>query len=71
MRRMSLRSTGRRRTAVILLALGSLIALPALALGHIERASYWPDPAPDTAVNPPAGGTIPDVRALATALDGG
>jgi hypothetical protein len=63
--------TGRRRLVVIALALGLLIALPALALAHIERASYWPDPAPDTSVNPPAGGAVPDVRPLATALDAG
>src|SRR5882757_5231511 len=61
--------TGRRRVVVIALALGLLIALPALALAHIERASYWPDPAPDTSVNPPAGGAVPEVRPLATALD--
>jgi Right handed beta helix region len=61
--------TGTRRGAVILLALGALVALPALALGHVERASYWPDPGPDTSVNPPAGGAVPAVRPLDTALD--
>jgi hypothetical protein len=63
--------TGRRRAAAILFAVGGLVALPALALGHIERASYWPDPAPDASVAPPAGGAIPDVRPLDTALDAG
>src|SRR5213593_1634243 len=63
------RSNGRRRLVAIALALAGLIALPALALAHIERASYWPDPAPDTSVNPPAGGAVPDVRPLGTALD--
>jgi hypothetical protein len=63
--------TRRRRTAAILLALGGLIAVPAIALAHIERASYWPDPAPDTSVNPPAGGAVPAVRPLATALEPG
>ena len=36
---------------------------------HVERASYWPDPAPDTSVDPPAGGEVPEARSLYTALD--
>src|SRR4051795_7039319 len=60
---------GRRRLLALLLAVGALIALPALALAHIERASYWPDPAPDTSVTPPSGGDVPAVRGLYTALD--
>ncbi len=40
----------------------------AVASGHIERASYWPDPAPDTSVSPPAGGAVPQARSLASAL---
>jgi len=59
----------RRRMLAFAIALGALIALPALAIGHVERASYWPDPAPDTSVTPPAGGAVPDVRPLSTALD--
>ena len=43
--------------------------LPTLAAGHIERASYWPDPAPDNSVSPPAGGKVPAYRGLFTALD--
>jgi hypothetical protein len=35
-----------RRRPALAVALGTLIALPAFALAHIERASYWPDPAP-------------------------
>ena len=38
------------------------------ASAHIERASYWPDPAPDTSVNPPAGGAVPKARGLFSAL---
>ena len=49
----------------------ALVALPSLALAHVERASYWPDPAPDTSVSPPAGGAVPDVRPLSTALNSG
>ncbi|MGC1800882.1 MAG: right-handed parallel beta-helix repeat-containing protein [Solirubrobacterales bacterium] len=43
--------------------------VPAFALAHIERASYWPDPAPDTSVKPAAGGSVPALRKLFSALD--
>ena len=48
------------------LVIGLLAAGAASA--HIERASYWPDPAPDRSVSPPAGGKVPDVRSLGSAL---
>ena len=53
------------------LAAAILIAalLPALASAHVERASYWPDPAPDCSVTPCAGGAVPTPRTLASALD--
>ena len=38
------------------------------ASAHIERASYWPDPAPDTSVKPAAGGKVPPARGLFKAL---
>ena len=38
------------------------------ASAHIERASYWPDPGPDTSVNPAAGGEVPKARGLFSAL---
>jgi hypothetical protein len=60
-----------RRLIAIALGLGLLVALPTFAMAHIERASYWPDPAPDTSVHPPAGGAVPAVRPLGTALDAG
>jgi hypothetical protein len=63
------RFTARRWLVAAALVLVALIALPSLAIGHIERASYWPDPAPDTSVNPPAGGAVPAVRSLSSALD--
>jgi hypothetical protein len=47
--------------------LGALL-LPALALAHIERASYWPSPAPDCSVQPCAGGEVPTARSLASAV---
>ena len=54
----------------VALALAGVIVLAVVtgASAHIERASYWPDPAPDTAVNPPTGGEVPTVRSLFTAL---
>src|SRR4051794_27283564 len=42
--------------------------LTAAAYGHIERSSYWPDPAPDTSVKPAAGGKVPKARSLGSAL---
>src|SRR5438874_7017094 len=54
-------------TAALLIALLG----PALVSAHIERASYWPDPAPDCSVSPCAGGAVPTARSLASALAGG
>ena len=48
----------------------TVLALPTLAAGHLERPSYWPDPAPDTSVSPPAGGEVPTARSLASATTG-
>jgi hypothetical protein len=63
------RARRRRRTVVIAFAIAAVaVLLPALALAHIERASYWPDPAPDSSVVPPAGGSVPAVRDLDSAL---
>ena len=55
---------------VVLVAIGALLA-PSLALGHIERASYWPDPAPDCTITPCAGGQVPTPRSLASAVQPG
>ena len=46
------------------------LALPALAFAHLERPSYWPDPAPDNTVSPPAGGKVPKTRSLSSAPSG-
>jgi hypothetical protein len=46
--------------------LALLLALPALA--HLERTSYWPDPAPDTSISPAAGGAVPTARSLESAV---
>jgi hypothetical protein len=51
----------------VVVAAGAL-AVPAAASAHLERPSYWPDPAPDTSVSPPAGGEVPEARSLTSAL---
>jgi hypothetical protein len=48
----------------------AVLALPPLALAHLERPSYWPDPAPDNTVSPPAGGEVPEARSLESAVSG-
>ena len=57
-----------RTLAGAVAALLIALALPALALAHIERPSYWPDPAADTTVTPPTGGKVPKARPLSSAL---
>ena len=44
------------------------LVVPAAAFAHLERPSYWPDPAPDTSVTPPAGGAVPSLRSLSSAV---
>ena len=60
----------RLRRSALAAAAVVLIAAPA-ASAHVERASYWPDPAPDSADGVPTGGEVPEVRPLSTALDQG
>ena len=69
---MELRNRGfLKRSALFVSAVGvTALALPALAVAHLERPSYWPDPAPDTSVSPPAGGEVPSTRSLASAATG-
>src|SRR4051794_5833439 len=61
---------GRTSRLRLALALAAVIALAgvAAASAHVERASYWPNPAPDTSVTPAAGGKVPAVRSLFAAL---
>ncbi len=49
-------------TAVLVSGLGA-----ATATGHIERASYWPDPGVDSAGGQPAGGAVPEAKSLLNA----
>jgi Right handed beta helix region len=60
---------GMKSALVTLAVLTAAIAVAVTtASAHIERASYWPDPAPDTSVTPPAGGKVPKARSLFSAL---
>jgi hypothetical protein len=52
-------------------ALICALVLPTMALAHIERASYWPDPAPDCSISPCAGGQVPTARSLESAVAAG
>ena len=38
------------------------------ASAHVERPSYWPHPAPDCSIQPCAGGEVPTMRTLGSAL---
>ena len=58
-----------RATRLAVLTLSAL-AMPAIASAHLERPSYWPDPAPDRSVSPPAGGKVPKARSLGSAVSG-
>jgi hypothetical protein len=49
-------------------ALFAALFVPAIASAHTERASYFPDPAPDCSVNPCAGGAVPAARTLESAV---
>ena len=59
-----------RRCLILMgVVLGTLV-VPAMAFAHLERPSYWPDPAPDRSVYPAAGGKVPKLRSLASAVNG-
>jgi hypothetical protein len=58
----------RRRALLALAVLAAAMALPGAAFAHVERPAYWPDPAADRGVSPPAGGAVPTTRTLASAL---
>src|SRR5947209_2507193 len=61
-------SGGFRRGVTCAAAAVGCLLLPASAWGHIERASYWPLPAPDCSVSPCAGGSVPTPRSLESAV---
>jgi hypothetical protein len=57
-----------RRSLLFAVATIAVLAFAVPALAHVERTAYWPNPAPDTSVTPPAGGKVPKARSLASAL---
>ncbi|MDQ2676088.1 MAG: right-handed parallel beta-helix repeat-containing protein [Actinomycetota bacterium] len=60
----------RRRHLYTVAALAMAMALPAVASGHLERPSYWPDPGADNASGEPTGGEVPKARSLGSAVTG-
>ncbi|HEX4759220.1 MAG TPA: right-handed parallel beta-helix repeat-containing protein [Thermoleophilaceae bacterium] len=56
-----------RRVAISVLVVVGVLLIPATALSHIERNSYWPNAAPDASVHPAAGGKVPKPRSLTSA----
>ena len=64
------RPTTTRRLLLGLLAASFALLLPSLAIAHLERPSYWPDPRPDTSITPAAGGEVPEARSLRSAVTG-
>src|SRR5829696_612725 len=59
-----------RTASAAVAATTAMLAFPALAFGHLERPSYWPDPAPDKSSKPAAGGKVPSARSLSSAVTG-
>ena len=71
MRIMSSGPVNRRCLSWLTVTAVSALAMPALAVAHLERPSYWPDPSPDTEnISPAAGGAVPTARSLASAVSG-
>jgi hypothetical protein len=58
------------RICVPVVVAAALLVAASSAVAHLERPSYWPDPRPDTSVNPPAGGEVPKARSLSSAVTG-
>lgn len=57
-----------RRVSLALVVAGACMVGAAAASAHIERTSYWPAPAADASVRPPAGGAVPVARSLSSSL---
>jgi hypothetical protein len=47
---------------------GCLLLIPALALAHLERPSYWPDPNAEKVDGKNVGGEVPKAQSLKSAL---
>jgi hypothetical protein len=59
---------GKRAVVAIAAVTATLVAVP-VALAHIERASYWPNPSAESLGKTSTGGKVPTVRGLFKALD--
>ena len=59
------------RSLLLVLTLLALGVFPAVSMAHLERPSYWPDPAPDNSVKPAAGGKVPTPRSLTSSVQKG
>ena len=66
----SMERKGRASTGVIAIAAvgAAMMIVPAAALAHVERSTFWPNPAPDESVKPSAGGEVPEYRTLGSAM---
>ena len=58
-----------RRLPTLFVALVAVLGMATPAFAHVERASYWPDPAADCSITPCTGGQVPEIRSLDSALD--
>ncbi|MCZ4499348.1 MAG: hypothetical protein JWQ74_1901 [Marmoricola sp.] len=58
----------RRSLLALAIVLSAFLAFPPAAQAHVERPSYWPKPTADCAVRPCAGGAVPTIRSLSSAL---
>ena len=67
---MSRERRARSRAGVALAGAVGIVVLasPAASLAHVERSTFWPNPAPDRSVTPAAGGEVPKYRTLGSAL---
>jgi hypothetical protein len=59
----------RRFLLALAIGLSAVLAFPQFASAHVERPSYWPVPTADCSIRPCAGGAIPTVKSLKSALD--
>ena len=58
-----------RTVWALILAAIAVLAGSAVALAHVERPSYWPEPGVEMVEGLPVGGEVPKPRSLRSALD--
>ncbi|RNL63666.1 hypothetical protein EFK50_07945 [Nocardioides marmoriginsengisoli] len=59
----------RRFLLALAIGLSAVLVFPQVSSAHVERPSYWPVPTADCSVSPCAGGAVPKIRTLRSALD--